>query len=127
MVVRKETFERAWGFDESLPAMQDWDLWLRLCRATRVRVLWGAYVLYDNRGRTRISTNRRARIAGLARLLRKNADHWPRRVIAFHEARLAGEKFAAREGPFSAIFRPMAPFASLFFAFRYLQSSIFHF
>jgi glycosyltransferase involved in cell wall biosynthesis len=126
MVVRKETFERAWGFDESMPAMQDWDLWLRLSRATRVRTLWGAYVLYNDHAGARISTNRSARIAGLARLLRKNADRWPRRVIAFHEARLAGEKFAAGQGTFTAIFHPMAPFASVFFAMRYLLSSIFH-
>lgn len=126
MVVRKSTFDRVLGFDEKMASMQDWDLWLRLSRATRIAVVQRPLTLYSNRSTDRISRNRRARIEGLERLLRKNASHWPRRVIAFHEARLAGEKFAAREGPFSAIFRPIAPFASLFFAFRYLPSSIFH-
>jgi glycosyltransferase involved in cell wall biosynthesis len=34
--LRRSVFDRVGGFDEQLPAMQDWDLWIRCCRETLV-------------------------------------------------------------------------------------------
>jgi glycosyltransferase involved in cell wall biosynthesis len=38
-VVRRECFERAGLFDESLPSLEDWELWIRMSRIYRFRFL----------------------------------------------------------------------------------------
>lgn len=119
MVVRKSTFDRLMGFDENMIAQEDWDFWLRLSRATRVSILHRSMVLYDNRGADRISRSRRNRIDGLARILRKHGGNWPRRVVAYHQARLDGERYRAREGEFLAIPKFWAPLASMGFLIKY--------
>lgn len=39
VLVRREAFEAAGGFDESLPTKQDWDLYVKLCQDWTVRCL----------------------------------------------------------------------------------------
>ncbi|CAG9621413.1 glycosyltransferase family 2 protein [Sutcliffiella rhizosphaerae] len=36
VAIKKEIFKRAGGFDENLPAMQDYDLWIRCCKLTKI-------------------------------------------------------------------------------------------
>ncbi|WP_010197236.1 glycosyltransferase family A protein [Bacillus sp. m3-13] len=36
VAVKKEVFQQAGGFDNNLPAMQDYDLWIRCCERTKV-------------------------------------------------------------------------------------------
>jgi glycosyltransferase involved in cell wall biosynthesis len=36
VAVRKDSLEAAGGFDESLPSAQDWDIWLRIAKVTKV-------------------------------------------------------------------------------------------
>lgn len=36
VALKKDIFERAGGFDRNLPAMQDYDLWIRCCQLTKV-------------------------------------------------------------------------------------------
>jgi hypothetical protein len=44
--LRRCIFDRVGGFDEQLPAMQDWDLWIRSCRETLVAADPSPGVLY---------------------------------------------------------------------------------
>lgn len=120
LVVRKAVFEQVGGFDETLPSMQDWDLWIRLSRVTPIGVVAPPLVLYNDHPGPRISTNRTARIAGLERLLTKHGPHWPASVQAFHRSRLAAERFRAERGRRIDILQPAAPIASLFFLARTL-------
>lgn len=46
--VRHELLDEVGMFDEDLCAMQDWDLWIRLCQITKVGVVTTPCVLYHN-------------------------------------------------------------------------------
>ncbi|GHB31495.1 glycosyltransferase family 2 protein [Mongoliitalea lutea] len=51
VAIKKEVFEQAGCFDESLPAMQDYDLWIRICKISKVRYDQGFHVFYTvNKG-----------------------------------------------------------------------------
>lgn len=123
MVVRKTTFQAAGGFDEQMPSMQDWDLWLRLVRLTPIKTIAGPHVLYNDLPGNRISTNLAARVSGFERLLSKNAAHWPPGVIALHEARLAYWRYRAGQGNRLNILRPRAPMASIYYGLKSLLKS----
>lgn len=48
VMVRRELFEKAGVFDEALPALQDYDMWVRLCQVTKVGVVKSPCVEYYN-------------------------------------------------------------------------------
>lgn len=48
VVVKKSLLERVGMFDESLPALQDYDLWIRICQHAHVAVVREACVEYNN-------------------------------------------------------------------------------
>lgn len=48
VMVRKEILEQVGGFDEKLPALQDFDLWIRVCQLTEVRVIKEELINYYN-------------------------------------------------------------------------------
>jgi len=52
VVARREPLVAAGGFDGSLPAMEDWDLWLRLARRGRIRVVREPRVIVRRRLRS---------------------------------------------------------------------------
>ncbi len=118
MVVRKAMFEQAGGFDETMVSMQDWELWLRLSRRTRIRRISAPLIIYNDVGADRISTNRTTRISGLNQILQKHGRHWSTFTRAFHKARIASLEHAAGQGKWRDIFHWQAPLASLFFAIR---------
>lgn len=115
MVIHRDTFNKVGGFDEKFPSMQDWDLWLRLSRVAAIERLEQTMVSYNDLGEARISTNPQVRLRGLQMLLEKHRSFWPRRVQAFHEARIAAELYNQKQGRLSAIFRSAAPLASLWY------------
>ena len=121
MVLRKATFVESGGFDDAMASMQDWDFWIRLSRITSITTIKEPLIIYNDSESPRISTNQAARISGLTRLLEKNAAHWPKPVIAFHEARLAAAKFSQGTGKWFDIFHWHAPVASLAFACKALR------
>lgn len=120
MVLRKALFDQVGGFDASLPAMQDWDLWLRIARTTDIHRVPDAMIAYDDRTTQRISTNTSARIRGLAHLLAKHQSFWNAFVCAFHRARIEAARYQAGEGRLTAIFQWRAPLASIGFAIQAL-------
>lgn len=48
VMVRRELFDQVGGFDEALPALQDYDMWVRLCQITKVGVVKSPCVEYYN-------------------------------------------------------------------------------
>jgi GT2 family glycosyltransferase len=120
MVLRRDSFDAAGGFDDAMQSMQDWDLWLRLIRRSAIHLIQEPCILYRDHDGPRISTNQVTRIAGLTRLLKKHGSYWPAGVYAFHQARLASERYRAGEGASVSIFQARAPLASFYFGFKAL-------
>lgn len=118
MLVRKEVFQQAGGFDQEMPSMQDWDLWLRLCRTTTIRRIPKALIVYDDVHDQRISTNHSARAKGLQKLLQKHRQNWPSRVIKFHEVRLAALRCEIEGGALFDILTLKAPWLSSYYFFK---------
>ena len=48
VMVRKKLFDMVGAFDETLPALQDYDMWVRLCQVTKVGVVRTPCVEYYN-------------------------------------------------------------------------------
>ena len=58
VMVRTSLLKETGGFDENLPAIQDYDLWIRICQKTKVGVVSSALVNYYNyRSSTQVSSN----------------------------------------------------------------------
>ena len=120
MIVQRGLLDDLGGFDEAMPSMQDWDMWLRIARQHGIYVLNDPLVLYNDHAGPRISTNPEARLAGLERLLQKHGGRWPRSVRAFHRARFQSERCAAGKCAWTAVPQVGAPLASLYFLARAL-------
>ena len=71
VAVRREVLLAAGLFDEDLPARQDYDLWLRVCRRCRVGYIRQALVDMDCGGHERISTGGMKHIRGTEMVLEK--------------------------------------------------------
>jgi len=73
VMLRRSLFERVGGFDESLPACEDYDLWLRIARDTEIHLVDHAYVVRRAGHADQLSRRfwgmDRFRVAALARLL----------------------------------------------------------
>ena len=120
MILRRGLLDDLGGFDEAMPSMQDWDMWLRISRQHGIHAINEPLVLYNDHTGPRISTNTESRLAGLERLLQKHGTRWPRSVRAFHRARLQSERYAAGKCAWTAVPQVGAPLASLYFLFRAL-------
>ncbi|MGJ8648982.1 MAG: glycosyltransferase family A protein [Opitutaceae bacterium] len=118
MVVKAGAFQEVGGFDPKMKSMQDWDLWLRLSVNQSITLTQEPLILYRDHDQARISTNTAARTAGLERLYSKHFKNWSNSVRAFHQARLAAERYKSKEGSWFSIFKWQAPLASLAFALR---------
>lgn len=58
VMVKRKLFDEVGGFDEKLPALQDYDMWVRLCQVTKVGVVKVPCVEYYNYdGNDQISKN----------------------------------------------------------------------
>jgi glycosyltransferase involved in cell wall biosynthesis len=74
-MVRRSVFERVGGFDETLPASQDLDLWLRICERFRADVVPEVLVrVTKGNDRSRISLNIEAGLAGRELFRRKHRE-----------------------------------------------------
>lgn len=122
MVLTRQAFAYAGGFDPKMPAMQDWDLWLRVAQDGPIRVLPDVFVIYEDRLEGRISTDLSRRINGFARLLEKYGETWSAAELAFHQSRLAATRYAAGDGRMSAVFQWRAPVASAYFMWQAVRN-----
>ena len=69
--VTKENFTKINGFDISLPSGQDWDLWIRLNKIGKIKVIKKPLVVYDNYSINRISNNTLSNYTGRKKLFFK--------------------------------------------------------
>jgi GT2 family glycosyltransferase len=116
MIVRKSIFDHVGLFDENLPSMQDWDMWLRLAKHAPIHRIPHPLIHYNNESTHRISTSLPRKLSGLRMLLQKHAFNWPPRTVAFHESRIASIAYALGQESLSAVFRMHAPLASCYFS-----------
>lgn len=74
VTVRRSVLQEIEGFDESLPARQDWDLWIRMTSAGYgIQERMNTYINYVKRG-GQISSGREKKIRGTSMLLRKHRE-----------------------------------------------------
>lgn len=71
-LIRKECLIDAGGFDEELPACQDYDMWIRLCERYPVDFIDEPLVIYHNHSGDQITKNAGKRIIALNRIIHKN-------------------------------------------------------
>lgn len=69
--VSKEVLLKAGGFDESLPARQDYDMWIRVCRDHEVAFCNQIAVTVLRDGHESISTDYRKHLAGTEAIIQK--------------------------------------------------------
>lgn len=56
VLIKKEIFDEVKGFDEKLGALQDYDLWIRVCQIAKIGVISAPLLIYTNdRNREQIS------------------------------------------------------------------------
>lgn len=125
MIVRKAVFDTTGLFDETLPSMQDWDMWLRLAKQAPIKRIKQPLICYNNELTNRISTQLKIRLKGLQLLLEKHAVNWTADEIAFHSSRIAGLAYTLGKGSFKAIPHFKAPLASSYFCLRALYQRYF--
>lgn len=86
VMLRRNLFERVGGFDESLPACEDYDLWLRIGRDTAVWLIERPLVIKRGGHADQLSRRfwgmDRFRVAALARLLAAGTLALPQRRAA---------------------------------------------
>jgi glycosyltransferase involved in cell wall biosynthesis len=86
VMMRRGLFERAGGFDESLPACEDYDLWLRIAIDNPVRLLPQPLVIkrggHDDQLSRRFWGMDRFRVASISRLLASDRFDPARRAAA---------------------------------------------
>ena len=73
-LIRKKCLESVGGFDESLEACQDYDLYIRIARQYRVSFVDGNYTIYHVHKGDRISTDARAKLHGEISIIKKYSD-----------------------------------------------------
>ncbi len=74
-MIRRKSFDEVKGFDESMPALQDWDLWLRITKNSKVFYIsevLGKYHFYKG---DRLSNNSDKRLRGYLRIREKHMDY----------------------------------------------------
>ena len=78
VMMRRELFERAGGFDESLPVCEDYDLWLRIARDTEVPLIPEALVTRRGGHADQLSRSTwgfdRFRVTAIANLIEAGLD-----------------------------------------------------
>jgi GT2 family glycosyltransferase len=89
-MVRREVFEEVGGFDASLPARQDIDLWLRVARAHKIELVAEPVTVQQEHDDGRISRRFGAKTAGLEMFLDKHYSDIVARpeVLAAHCVRI---------------------------------------
>ncbi|MFO1060552.1 MAG: glycosyltransferase family A protein [Dongiaceae bacterium] len=94
VMVRRAVLQRVGGFDERLPACEDWDLWLRIARDHRVDAVAEPLLRYHDGNGDRLSNRSRAVfLSNRAIYRRHNAGGASRRIRSMHLALCARELY----------------------------------
>jgi glycosyltransferase involved in cell wall biosynthesis len=82
-LIRKECLEAVGLFDETLPRLQEWELWIRMCQRYRFQYINEALVMSHHQAES-ISTNHQALITAFELILQKH-----RQILEGDKGRLA--------------------------------------
>ena len=74
-LIRRDCLLKLGGFDVELPACQDYDMWLRICKECSVDYIDEPLVIYHNHKGEQITKDPQKRITGLLRIMAKNEDY----------------------------------------------------
>lgn len=103
-LLRKSAVMQVGAFDESLPASQDWDLWIRLCDQFRMMPISMVHLTYREHS-SQISANSNVKYDGMKRLYAKhrkqfdsNSSQHDRANFFFQLGILAAESCEFRAG-----------------------------
>ncbi len=88
VTVRKQALERVAGFDETLVSHQDWDLWLRVARVSRIAPVPHCLVK-RHMGSDQMSRSLRGICEGRERIFLKYRREMKPRTVALHLSRIA--------------------------------------
>jgi len=88
VTVKKQALERVAGFDETLVAHQDWDLWLRVARVSRIASVPNCLVK-RYMGSDQVTGSLRRICEGRERIFRKYRGEMKPRTVALHLSRVA--------------------------------------
>lgn len=91
VMVKKEALENIKGFDETLPARQDWDCWLRIARNYKVACIREVLVIQKT-GHIQISGKLGNIIEGTERIIQKHSRYMTNYILGKHLAQLAAIK-----------------------------------
>lgn len=94
-VVRRDVFKKVGGFDETLQARQDWDMWIRLASEYEIGVVPEALVDYREHSGVRTATNPQNEIDAYKTIMAK-----------YSELR-SGCSFSVRQASVAAFYRRM--------------------
>ena len=87
VAVRAGIFKAAGGFDEALPAMQDYDLWIRICKLTKVAADEAHLVNYtvNKSGKKQISNSGDAQLRAANIILNKYSSEYAAHGISLRK------------------------------------------
>ena len=129
MTVRRSFFQRLGGFDDALPASQDWDFLIRAAALTSIHSISLPLVCYHRDAENRVTQNIIAKISGLQRLYLKHHPQWPQSVRRYHlqrikfwkEIRNAARSSDGRRLPPRQILSCRFPIVSIYYWVQYFR------
>lgn len=86
-LVRKSYFNAIGGYDPKLPALQDWDLWIRIAKDSKLFYSGILGVNYSTNSSKKITYNLVIKYRGFRILYFKHINEWTARTRQFHLVR----------------------------------------
>lgn len=99
VMVRKKELKKAGFFDEKMPAMQDYELWIRICQITQVGVVPMEKVnYYNDTNKKQISSSTDKYVKALEKIMEKHASLYNKlSVTEYKEMRMRGNLNLAKK------------------------------
>ncbi len=98
-LIKKSVLDQLEGFDLDMPASQDYELWLRICKNYKISYLNEPLVIYHV-GNDAITTNPERRIKGFSLLCEKHQDvfrKYPKEAATFYRTIVWTAVFTGRK------------------------------
>lgn len=98
-LIKKSVLNQLGGFDLDMPASQDYELWLRICKSYKIAYVNESLVIYHV-GNEAITTNPERRIKGFSILCEKHQDifrKYPKEAAIFYKTIVWTAVFTGRK------------------------------
>lgn len=87
VLVKKEVFKKVGGFDEKLPSMQDWDMWLRIGKNYEFKYISEPLVNYYTSTKS-LTKSTSARVYGITIFFNKHEHLFSKKVRSYYLMRI---------------------------------------